>query len=56
VWACKTNGVALGNWKLGSGVSAMLKPTKDPQPGDIGYVDQPYHHHCIIAAVNGDTS
>lgn len=55
VWACKTNGVALGNWQLGKGVSAMLKPTSDPLPGDIGYVDQPYQHHCIVARVDGNS-
>lgn len=55
VWACKSHGVPLGNWKLGVGVSSMLKSTSDPQPGDIGYVDQPYQHHCIVAAVNGDS-
>lgn len=57
VWAHKKAGIDLGNWQMGKGVTAFgtLKPTTSPQPGDIGYIDQPYQHHCIVTKVNGDT-
>ncbi len=57
VFVIKTAGIDVGNWQMGKGVSAFnsLKVTSNPQPGDIGYIDQPYQHHCIITEVNGDT-
>src|SRR5882757_7280291 len=57
VWAHKKAGIDLGNWQMGKGVSAFgtLKQTTSPQPGDIGYIDQPFQHHCIVTKVNGDT-
>lgn len=57
VWAHKKAGIDLGNWQMGKGVSAFgtLKQTTSPQPGDIGYIDQPFQHHCIITKVNGAT-
>jgi hypothetical protein len=57
VWAHKKAGKDVGNWQMGKGVSAnnSLTVTDSPQPGDIGYIDQPYQHHCIIERVEGDT-
>ena len=57
VWAHKKAGIDLGNWQMGRGVTAFgtLKQTTTPQPGDIGYIDQPYQHHCIVTKVNGDS-
>ncbi len=57
VWAHKKAGIDLGNWQMGKGVTAFgtLKQTTSPQPGDIGYIDQPFQHHCIVTKVNGDT-
>lgn len=57
VWAHKKAGIDLGNWQMGKGVSAFgtLKQTTSPQPGDIGYIDQPFQHHCIVTKVNGST-
>ncbi|HEY0065944.1 MAG TPA: DUF4157 domain-containing protein, partial [Flavisolibacter sp.] len=57
VWAHKKAGKDVGNWEMGKGVSAsgVLTPTTNPQPGDIGYIDQPYQHHCIIERIEGDT-
>lgn len=56
VWAHKKAGKDVGNWEMGKGVSSSnsLTPTTNPQPGDIGYIDQPYQHHCIIEKVEGD--
>src|SRR6185295_7799817 len=57
VWAHKKAGKDIGNWEMGKGVSAFgtLTQTDDPQPGDIGYIDQPYQHHCIVVSIEGDT-
>ncbi|MEL6812873.1 MAG: DUF4157 domain-containing protein, partial [Bacteroidota bacterium] len=47
----------VGDWKMGVGVSQFntLQQTKSPQKGDVGYIHEPYRHHCIITEVNGDT-
>ncbi len=57
VWAHKKAGKDIGNWQMGKGVSAFgtLQQTTDPLPGDIGYIDKPYQHHCIVVKVDGDT-
>ena len=60
VWAWKSAGVNPGNWKIGSGVGALMMArarnpkSYTPQPGDIGYIDQPFQHHCIVVRVEGD--
>ncbi|WP_439581599.1 eCIS core domain-containing protein [Dyadobacter bucti] len=56
VWAHKRAGKDIGTWQIGKGVSAFgtLQQTSSPQPGDIGYIDQPYQHHCIIVKVDGN--
>lgn len=56
-YCIKKAGINIGNWQMGKGVSAYgtLKPTDSPQPGDIGYIDQPNQHHCIVSKVDGDT-
>ncbi|NLX19520.1 MAG: DUF4157 domain-containing protein [Desulfobulbus sp.] len=56
-YCIKKAGIDIGNWQMGKGVTAYgtLKPTDSPQPGDIGYIDQPYQHHCIISKVEGDS-
>ena len=57
VWAHKKAGRDIGNWQMGKGVSAFgtLTTTDSPQPGDIGYIDKPYQHHCIVHRIDGDT-
>ncbi len=57
VWAHKKAGKDIGNWQMGKGVSAFgtLQQTMDPFPGDIGYIDKPYQHHCIVVKVEGDS-
>lgn len=37
----------------GTGLQALrLKPTRHPQPGDLGYQDQPWQHHFLVEDVN----
>ncbi|MGB3799157.1 MAG: DUF4157 domain-containing protein, partial [Lewinella sp.] len=57
VFSIKKAGIDVGNWKMGKGVSEYnsLDATDNPQPGDIGYIDQPWQHHSIIKEVRGDT-
>jgi hypothetical protein len=56
VWAHKKAGKDIGTWQIGKGVSAFgtIQQTTSPQAGDIGYIDQPYQHHCIIVKVDGN--
>ena len=57
VYAIKKAGIDVGDWKMGVGVSQFntLEQTKSPQKGDVGYIHEPWRHHCIITEVNGDT-
>ena len=56
VWAHKKAGKDIGTWQIGKGVSAFgtIQQTSSPQAGDIGYIDQPFQHHCIIVKVDGN--
>lgn len=59
LWALKQAGLGLSwIWSFGTGGKYgflyHLPTTKDPQPGDIAYVDQPYQHHAIVHSVNLD--
>ena len=56
VWAHKRAGKDIGSWQIGKGVSAFntMQQTTSPQAGDIGYIDQPKQHHCIIVRVDGN--
>lgn len=38
-----------------SGFLWALKRTDHPEPGDVGYIDQPYQHHFIVECVDGAT-
>lgn len=43
------------HWIYGRGyLSGLLPRTLAPRVGDIGYRDQPFQHHFIIEAVEGD--
>ncbi len=55
-YCIKKAGINIGNWQMGKGVSAYgtLKQTSTPQSGDIGYIDKPFQHHCIVSKVDGD--
>lgn len=42
-------------WQIGRGFAGRwLTVTTDPQPGDIAYLAQPYQHHAVVTAVDGD--
>lgn len=53
-WVYQQAGASI-NWVLGKGIAFQLKRTSNPQPGDLAYIDQPYQHHAIVEANNGDT-
>jgi len=55
LWALR---VALGcqwHWEIGKGYLWRLKPTRDPDLGDVCYMDRPFQHHAILTAI-GDTA
>jgi hypothetical protein len=63
LWALKQAGLAPDAvWhtnanKEGYGFAEVyrLPKTKNPLPGDIAYYDQPYQHHAIVTANDGQT-
>ncbi|HKY41390.1 MAG TPA: peptidoglycan-binding domain-containing protein [Polyangiaceae bacterium] len=56
--ACvKEAGLTNIKWGIdGTGVQALKMPqTRRPEPGDLGYVDQPYQHHFLVEEVGAET-
>jgi CHAP domain len=56
LWAVKSAGLDVGNWRQGVGISGVsgIKQTSNPQPGDIAYIAK-NQHHAIVAKVEGNT-
>ena len=56
LWAVKSAGVNVGNWRQGVGISGVsgIKQTSNPQPGDIAYIAK-NQHHAIVVSVEGNT-
>lgn len=56
LWAVKSAGMNVGNWRQGVGISGVsgIRQTFNPQPGDIAYIAK-NQHHAIVVNVNGDT-
>lgn len=54
LWAMKSAGIDVGSWTR-NGISTVrgFEWTRDPKPGDVGYIDAPYQHHCIVVEVSG---
>lgn len=61
---CCLHGALLGTeltWRFAtatdkrSGFLWALKRTEHPEPGDVGYIDQPFQHHFIVERVAGET-
>jgi hypothetical protein len=60
LWAIKAANVPVGTWKMGFGISSVsgfkqISKSKG-QPGDVGYVHQPFQHHFIIKEVGAGGS
>ena len=54
LWALRN---ALGcewHWEVGKGYLFRLHPTKDPDIGDVCYMDAPFQHHAVLTAVGTD--
>jgi peptidoglycan hydrolase-like protein with peptidoglycan-binding domain len=52
LWAIKTACISgLGNWVVGSGISSVsgFRATSTPRVGDVGYIDNGFNHHVILA-------
>lgn len=55
LWAIHQAGLAREvNWEIGKGFCYQLPITKEPLPGDVAYIDQPYRHHAIVESIQGD--
>lgn len=52
LWCLRQAGIADFDWEFGKGFLYRLPRTLDPQPGDIGYIDQPYQHHLVMESVS----
>lgn len=62
MWTLKTSlgaGAGIGNWITGKGISQVTGISQinksAVQPGDVGYIANPYQHHCVVVKVS-DTS
>jgi hypothetical protein len=55
LWCLRQAGLAPNlPWVIGKGFCYTLPTTRDPQPGDVAYIDKPFQHHAVVAAVVGD--
>lgn len=55
LWALRTEGLCDWYWQIGKGFLWRLPRTRDPKPGDMGYQDQPFQHHFVVAEVGRQT-
>jgi hypothetical protein len=54
LWVLHQAGIARDvPWEIGKGYLFRLPTTRDPQPGDIAYMDQPYQHHAVVVSSDG---
>ena len=51
LWALRTVLGCDWQWAIGKGYLYRLRPTNDPDLGDICYMDKPYQHHAILTAI-----
>jgi len=55
LWCLRQAGLTDWHWEIGKGFLWRLHRTSTPLPGDIGYQDQPYQHHFVVADVGQHT-
>ena len=55
LWCLRQAGLTDWDWVIGKGFLWRLRRTTDPQPGDIGYVDQPFQHHFVVEQADRHT-
>jgi hypothetical protein len=55
LWALRQAGLTDWEWEVGKGFLWRLQRTKTPEPGDIGYVDQPFQHHFLVTEADRHT-
>jgi hypothetical protein len=55
LWCLRQAGLTDWHWEIGKGFLWRLRRTTEPQPGDIGYQDQPFQHHFVVADVGQHT-
>ncbi len=55
LYCLRRAGLTDWKWVVGKGFLYQLRRTQAPQPGDIGYLDQPFQHHYVVAEVGEHT-
>jgi len=55
LWCVRQAGLTDWHWQIGKGFLWRLKRTATPEPGDIGYVDQPFQHHFVVVEADRHT-
>lgn len=55
LWCLREAGLTDWRWEVGKGFLWRLPRTTDPQPGDIGYLDQPFQHHFVVERADKHT-
>lgn len=55
LWVLREAGLTDWYWQIGKGFLWRLPRTKTPEPGDIGYQDQPFQHHFVVVEVGNQT-
>jgi peptidoglycan hydrolase-like protein with peptidoglycan-binding domain len=55
LWCLQQAGLIDWRWEVGKGFLWRLSRTTDPQPGDIGYLDQPFQHHYVVERADKHT-
>ena len=55
LWALREASLTDWYWQIGKGFLYRLPRTRTPEPGDIGYQDQPFQHHFLLTEVDTHT-
>jgi hypothetical protein len=55
LWCLRQAGLTDWQWQVGKGFLSRLPQTRRPEPGDMGYVDQPFQHHFVVTEVDRHT-
>lgn len=57
LWVLQHAGITDRPWVIEKGfllVEPKFPTTKDPKPGDVAYIHEPYQHHAIVESIDGD--
>jgi len=59
LYVLKMAEIDVGQWQYGGGINSVSGmqpiPKNNVQPGDIGFISEPFQHHFVVTEVIGDT-